>query len=77
MSFPLIDYYEDSNTMAIQFRQGPGVGGKDIAQGVIATFDAEDRLVGIELMGNVARDYPELVASVRKKPTKKAEMGRA
>ena len=72
MKDPIIDYYEDSNTFAIQLCPGPGVGAKDIAEGVIATFDAQDRLVGIELVGDVAKDYPELVAAVRKKPVSQA-----
>jgi len=59
---PSIEYYEDTNTLAMQLSPGPGVGAREIAEGVIATFDAQRRIVGIELLGDVARDYPDLVA---------------
>jgi hypothetical protein len=63
---PSIEYFEDTNTLVMQLSPGPGVGAREIAEGVIATFDASRRLVGIELLGDVAHDYPELVAAAER-----------
>ena len=67
MKYPKLDYNEEANAFSITFRPGPGAGSKDIGEGIIATYDDRDRLLMIELVGDVAKDYPELVTTLRKK----------
>ena len=63
---PLVEYFEETDTLGIQFRPGPGVGAREITEGVVATFDAQRRLVAIEFFGEVAKEYPELVAAAER-----------
>jgi len=75
MKYPCMEYDEQANAFSVQFRPGPGAGARDIAEGVIATLDERGRLVMIELVGDVAADYPELVAATRKSPKNRLPAG--
>ena len=71
MKYPRMEYDEDTDIFTIDLSSDPGEGGvSEIAPGVLVTFDAHHRLVSIELVGEVAKEYPELVASMREQAPK-------
>ena len=63
MKYPSVEYYKDTDTLAIDLAPGPGVGAKEIEAGIIATFDKERRLIGIEILNSAVENYPGLVAA--------------
>ena len=63
MKYPLVEYYKETDTLAIDLAPGTGVGAKEIGAGIIATFDKERRLIGIEILNRAAENYPDLVAA--------------
>ena len=68
MKYPSVEYYEDTDTLAIFLAPGPGVGAREIEAGVVATFDKERRLIGIELLNHAAESYPALAAAASNIP---------
>jgi len=68
MRYPDIHYFEDTDSLVIDLAPGTGTGASEIANGIIATFDEDGRILGLELLNNAATVYPELVAAARKRP---------
>ena len=68
MKYPRMEYNEEANASrsSSALARGPAPGTSP--RGVIATLDERGRLVMIELVGDVAADYPELAAATRKSP---------
>ncbi len=46
-----IDYFPDTDTLYIGLADRPSVDSEEVAEGVVLDFDAESRLVGIEIEG--------------------------
>jgi len=46
-----IDYFPDTDTLYIGLADRPSVESEEVAEGVVLDFDADSRLVGIEIEG--------------------------
>lgn len=45
----IVAYYPDTDTLYIGLAERPGADAQEVAPGVVLDFDAEGRLVGIEI----------------------------
>lgn len=49
MTKPKMRYYPGVDILYLEFAKGPASTGGDLAQGVVADYDAEGEVIGIEL----------------------------
>lgn len=57
-----LHYYADTDSLYIELKAGPGTETREIAPGVNADFDAEGRIVGLDIDGASKLDLSTLEA---------------
>jgi uncharacterized protein YuzE len=57
-----LHYYPETDSLYIELKAGPGAETREIASGVNADFDAEGRIVGLDIDGASKLDLTTLEA---------------
>ena len=63
---PTAHYYSETDTMMIRLADRPGVEAEEVAEDVILTYDADDKVVAIEILNGVAALFNELIQAVQR-----------
>jgi uncharacterized protein YuzE len=58
---PAVRYYPETDTLYIELRSGPTVGGEDAGEDLVIHYDAQNRPAGYEI--EHATKHPEHVAA--------------